>query len=82
MALYGFITHNMDGVLVQAPCESGEMEHNDSHNCNDNGFALIALATNYGVMARLQPTNIQSQSIIALALIPTLAGLSAYSLSY
>ncbi|CUO63823.1 Uncharacterised protein [Bacteroides uniformis] len=46
------------------------------------GFALIALATNYGVMARLQPTNIQSQSIIALALIPTLAGLSAYSLSY
>ena len=37
MALYGFMTHSMDGVLVQAPCESGEMEHNDSHNCNDNG---------------------------------------------
>lgn len=45
------------------------------------GFTLIALATNYGFMARLQPANINKENIIALLLIPALAGVSVYSLS-
>lgn len=45
------------------------------------GVTLIAFATSYGYMARLQPANINKESITALALIPALAGLSIYSLS-
>lgn len=45
------------------------------------GVALIALATSYGYMARLQPANINKESITALALMPALAGVSIYSLS-
>lgn len=45
------------------------------------GFTLIALATYYGFMARLQPANINKENAIALLLIPALAGVSVYSLS-
>lgn len=45
------------------------------------GVALIALATSYGYMAKLQPANINKESVAALALLPALAGLSIYSLS-
>ncbi|MBP3504784.1 MAG: acyltransferase [Lachnospiraceae bacterium] len=45
------------------------------------GFALITFATNYGFMARLQPASINKENIIALVLIPALAGLSIYCLS-
>ena len=45
------------------------------------GFTLIALATNYGFMAKLQPANINKENAIALLLIPALAGVSVYSLS-
>lgn len=45
------------------------------------GFTLITLATNYGFMARLQPANINKENVIALLLIPALAGVSVYSLS-
>ena len=45
------------------------------------GFTLIALATNYGFMAKLQPYNINKENAIALLLIPALAGVSVYSLS-
>lgn len=45
------------------------------------GFILIAFATSYGFMARLQPASINKECIAALILMPALAGLSVYSLS-
>lgn len=45
------------------------------------GFTLIACATNYGFIARLQPACINKENIIVLILIPILAGLSVYSLA-
>lgn len=45
------------------------------------GLTLIAFATNYGFIARLQPASINKENIIVLILIPVLAGLSVYSLS-
>lgn len=47
-----------------------------------SGFIFISICTSFDIMARLQPHNINNERLIALIMIPTIAGLTVYSLSY